>query len=149
MEPCLQPKAHFEKNRIDGGKARRGHKKFERHPLYELSMNYPIIAVSIRKWSFCPISASIGGLVCACLCRHGRQTTYPSTSPHKPLTSLILNKIPHFQSGNLAVPIRYFRMNFAIKFLEPDPKEKNFCENRNKKFRKILKQNRRDYSQIP
>ena len=64
--------------------------------------------VSIRKWSFCPISVSNCGLACA---------TYSSTSPRKPLFSshrfavtqspllrsgspeaLTLDKIPHFRS---------------------------------------------------
>ncbi|VBB46067.1 hypothetical protein TRIP_B40010 [uncultured Desulfatiglans sp.] len=47
--------------------------------------------ISIRKWSFWPISASICTFACAATCR---------SPPHKRLISLILAKNPHFRIGN-------------------------------------------------
>jgi hypothetical protein len=43
--------------------------------------------VSIHKWPFCPISASIGAIACA---------AYPSTPPRISLISLTLGKNSHF-----------------------------------------------------
>jgi hypothetical protein len=54
-----------------------------------------VYLVSIHKWPFSAISASIGGIACA---------TYISMPPRNSLISLNLRKIAHFWIGNLSVP---------------------------------------------
>jgi DNA-binding beta-propeller fold protein YncE len=51
--------------------------------------------VSVHKWPFSTISASIGGIACA---------AYASTPPRNSLISLNLRKIAHFWIGNSSVP---------------------------------------------
>ncbi|VBB41740.1 hypothetical protein TRIP_B170043 [uncultured Desulfatiglans sp.] len=55
---------------------------------------------SVRKGSFCPISASICAFACAAACR---------SLPRKGWITLILGKTPHFRPGN----------NFFFKALFP------------------------------
>jgi hypothetical protein len=58
--------------------------------------------VSVHKWPFSAISASIGGIACA---------AYRSMPPRNSLISLNLRKIAHFWIGNLSVLFMKPRMD--------------------------------------
>ncbi|VBB47225.1 exported hypothetical protein [uncultured Desulfatiglans sp.] len=61
--------------------------------------------VSIRKWSFWPISASICTFACAATCR---------SPPRKRLISLRLAKNPHFRIGNRVLLEMVFLANLGV-----------------------------------